>query len=84
MFRLDADTFTVLGDVATVKAEAELEATVNAVRQLGTATAEDLTPILDVTKGTAYSRLQAAHSKGLLGRSGEGKKGSPYTFEVAG
>ena len=85
VFRLDHNTFEVLGDVATVKAEAELEATVAAVASIGKpATAEDVAaPILDLTKGTAHSRLQVAHGKGRLVRSGEGKKGSPYVFEVA-
>jgi len=84
VFRLDHDTFEVLGDVATVKAEAELQATVAAVRSLGRpSTAEDVAPILDLAKGTAHSRLHVAVGKGKPVRSGEGKKGSPYTFEVA-
>lgn len=83
VFRLEHDTFTVVGDLAQVKAQAELEQTVQAVASLGAAaTADEVMPLLDLGKATALARLQRAHGKGRLARSGVGKKGDPYVFTI--
>jgi predicted ATP-dependent serine protease len=80
---LDADGYQARGSLVDVRTGDEREAVFSAVALSLTALrAEDVAAATDIPKATAHKRLGELMDQGRLTRTGEGKKGDPYLWQL--